>query len=586
MSDKPTMRRFKGDSMNSAIRYLTAVALVSTAGVASGQIERTIDAPVGEIRGERSTEERNVMYYFGVPYAEPPVGENRWRPPEPIESYDDRIDAEAYGAQCMQPQAGPGAGGGGFGGGRGGRGFAAQGRGGFGGRGGGIRGGGGGIRGGGGFGAPPVGTSEDCLTLNIWSGAETGDARRPVIVFIHGNRLTQGAASDPRYSGERLASRGLVVVSFNYRLGVYGFLAHPELSAESGSSGNYGLMDALAALRWVNRNIGAFGGDPDNVTVLGASAGAIMTAALIGSPEAEGLFGRAILQSGSFMGHGIARTPALAEAERTGVERLARFGDVSLAELRALPAEQLTGVLGDPAIIVDGRVIPEDLARIFERGEQNAVDVLVGSNKEEGIVFHERSPLSSEIRDEVPAAYEAAVRGRFGPLADRYLRIYPSGTPEAAAVSNVTALGDEMAWAMRKLALSQIEIGNRAHVYAFTRVPPATGAEAARGATHGTEIQYVFNSMGTFGGWTDGDRRLAEVISSYWINFAESGTPDGADRWQGAELPGWPVYTGSEEFQTMEFGDRIGTNPTWVIVPEKLELFDEAYAALLGTVGR
>jgi para-nitrobenzyl esterase len=228
-----------------------------------------------------------------------------------------------------------------------------------------------------------------------------------------------------------------------------------------------------------------------------------------------------------------------------------------------------------PQIVVDGKLIPEDLSTRFANGEQNAVDVLVGSNSEEGVVFAERSEVRSA------EAYEAEINRRFGSLAPAYLRLYPSGSLAIAMSSFVTALGDEMAWQMRMLAARQTEVGRNAYMYAFTRVPPVTGTQEQRGSTHGSEVQYVFNTMGQFVSWTEGDRRLAQVVASYWINFAETGSPNGTDRWLEAELPSWPAYTGSEEFQTMELGDRIGTNPIWVVAPERLEFFDRAYATVV-----
>ena len=556
--------------MSRSLGVLAGVALVGGVVTVHAEMPDKVEAPAAQFDGVRSDVNDNVVAFLGIPYAAPPIGENRWRAPQPAD-IDRRFRAEAYGAQCIQRLAAgstPGQ--------VSGRGFTGQ----FGGGGGGFGGAG---RGGGGFGPgrgafiPPgtVSTNEDCLYLNVWSGAESETAGRPVMVWIPGDQLLRGAGSDPRYIGEILASRGIVVVTFNYRLGAFGFLAHPMLTAEGGSSGNYGLMDAIAALNWVKTNIAAFGGDPDNVTVFSGSYGAVMTAALIGSPEAEGLFHRAVLQSGSWMGMGMAPMQTLAEAEQVGTAQVARFGTPTLADLRALPVDQLLGVLPEPKIIVDGQLIPEDLSARYAAGRQNPVDVIVGSNREEGIVLLERSSVRTF------GEYEAAVRERFGALADAFLNIYPSGSNEIAMTSFATALGDEMAWQMRLLAARQTAIGRTARVYEFTRVPPASTVQPQRGSTHGSEVQYVFNTMGQFQSWTEGDRRLAQIMASYWINFAETGSPEGMDRWQNVVLPEWPPYTGSEEFQTMELGDRIGTNPVWVILSEKLEFFDRAYSALV-----
>jgi len=545
--------------MSRSLRVLAGVALVGAVVAARAEMPDEVEVPAGQISGLRSDVNENVVAFLGIPYAAPPIGENRWRAPQPPRMAR-RFRAEAYGAQCVQPLTTgvtPGQAVGGA--------FTGQ------------------PANGGGVGGAPVAfippgtvsTNEDCLYLNVWSGAESETAQRPVMVWIQGDQLLRGAGSDPRYIGEVLASRGIVVVTFNYRLGAFGFLAHPLLTAEGGSSGNYGLMDAITALNWVKTNISAFGGDPDNVTVFSGSYGAVMTAALIGSPEAEGLFRRAALQSGSWMGMGMAPMQTLAEAEQVGTAQTARFGTPTLADLRALPVDQLLGVLPEPRIIVDGKLIPEDLSARFAAGRQNPVDVIVGSNREEGSVLAERSNVRTF------GEYEAAIGARFGALADAFLRLYPSGTNPLAISSFVTALGDEMAWQMRLLAARQTAIGRTAHVYEFTRVPPATSTQEQRGSTHGSEIQYVFNTMGGLQAWTEGDRRLAQIMASYWINFAETGSPEGMDRWQGVPLPEWPAYTGSDEFQTMELGDRIGTNPVWVIPAEKLELFDRAYSALV-----
>ena len=558
--------------MSSALRILAGVALAGAALAAHAEIPDKIEAPVGQINGTRSTQNENVVSFLGIPYAAPPVGENRWKAPQPADM-GRRFDANAYGAQCMQPlAAGPTPGQ------VGGRGnFTGQ----FGGGGGGMGRGGGGMGGGGlraGQFVPqaPIVTSEDCLYMNIWSGAESATASRPVMVWIHGDQFIRGAGSDNRYIGELLASRGIVVVNFNYRLGTFGFLALPQLSAEAGgTSGNYGLMDAIAALNWVKTNIAAFGGDPDNVTVFGGSHGAVMTAALIGSPAAEGLFNRAILQSGTWMGMGMAPMQTLAEAEQAGTAAIARTGMTDLAALRELDVDQVLPLLSQPQIVIDGELIPEDLSTRYANGRQNQVDVIVGSNREEGVVFAERSTVRS------PEAYVAEINARFGSLAPAFLRIYPTGSLEIAISSYVTALGDEMAWQMRMLAARQTANGSKAHVYAFTRVPPVSTVATQRGSTHGSEVQYVFGTMGQFANWTEGDRRLAQVVASYWINFAETGSPEGVDRWQDEPLPAWPAYTGSEEFQTMELGDRIGTNPIWVLSQEKLDLFDRAYQTLV-----
>ena len=230
--------------------------------------------------------------------------------------------------------------------------------------------------------------SEDCLYLNVWTAAERASERRPVMVWIFGGAYTEGAGSSPHNDGEALARKGVVLVTFNYRLGPFGFFSHPELTKESGNnaSGNYALMDAIATLRWVRNNIAAFGGDPENVTIFGESAGASMTGGLIGSPEAKGLFQRAIPESGAWMGLGMAtmRTRASAEQPAPGRGGAAPVPLAPLAELRARSAEEVAKTLRGAGMIIDGWIIPEDLSITFAQGRQNAVDVLAGSNKDEG----------------------------------------------------------------------------------------------------------------------------------------------------------------------------------------------------------
>lgn len=517
---------------------------------------------------------RGLEWSEHIPYAYPPVGDRRWRPPEPITPEDARrISALVPETMCKQPPPA----------------FrrdlqAVLDR--------------------------PQKNNEDCLTLRVISGVSK-TAKAPVMVWIHGEDLLRGDAYDDIYSGATLARDGVVFVSFNYRLGIFGFLAHPELTAESGTSGNYGLMDAIAALEWVQSNIDQWGGDPANVTIFSGQEGATLAAALIASPEAKGLFKRAILQSGSWMDTTIAPMQTLAEAEKIGERQLAQLGDLSLAQLRAAHAGDIWDLLPEPSLVVDGRYIPRDLASMFARGEQNAVDVLVGSNREEGIA------LLAGTRVRTAAEYESATRERLGELADDYLRIYPSGTDAEALTSYASALSDELAWQMRLLARSQAAVGRAAYVYGFSRVPPSWDREMPASSTRRAELEYVFRtypanvqlpvvsynrtrgsftlpsaaSSGTrMRRWTAGDYQLGDVMANYWIQFARAGEPSGAmfaDT--GVELPDWPAYavsTESTEWGVMGFGDAIGMESSWTLTPEKLELFERMYAELVPEASR
>ncbi len=503
---------------------LTAVSMTATTGaLAAIPAEVTIDS--GRIAGTTGAYEE-IRVFKGVPFAAPPVGPNRWREPQAVAQWSGVRAATEYAPRCTQGGAGaPNAN------------------------------------------APP--TSEDCLYLNVWTAAESSSERRPVMVWLYGGGFAGGAGSEPRYAGDGLARKGAVVVTLNYRLGSLGFFAHPELSAESPrkSSGNYGMQDAIAALQWVQRNIAAFGGDAGNVTVFGESAGANLTGALVASPAAEGLFHRAIAQSGGFMGLAMARTGTLARAEVTGAKALADAGLASIAEARAKPAAEVFAAIRGGGLIVEGYLIPEDLSLTFANGRQNAVDLLVGSNKDEG-TFFARPDLTA-------ARFTSLAKQRFGVLTDRYSKLYPAADDAQASASYLASFRDEAAWAMRKFAELQAQQGNRAYVYYFTRVPPALPDRPSRGATHVAEIPYMFDNLAPPVPWTDADRRLADVMSSYWVNFARSGDPNGPG------LPPWPAYGDAATAKAQILGDAVGTESQTVPASATLAFFDSAYQQLL-----
>jgi para-nitrobenzyl esterase len=333
-------------------------------------------------------------------------------------------------------------------------------------------------------------------------------------------------------------------------------------------SGNYGMLDAISALQWVQRNIAAFGGDPDNVTVFGESAGANLTNALVASPKAAGLFHRAIAQSGGFMGLGMARTGTLARAEQTGAKALTDAGIASIADARAKPAAEVLAALRGGGLVVDGDLIPEDLSLTFTNGRQNEVDLMIGSNKDEG-TFFARPGLTAE-------AFKTQARQRFGVLADEFLRMFPAGDDAQATQSYLASFSDEAAWAMRKGAELQARRGNTAYVYYFTRVPPSPPDRPSRGATHVAEIPYMFNNLADGPvPWTDTDRQLAETMASYWVNFARTGDPNGAG------LPAWPAYRDAATGKAQVLGDTVVTETDSVPAATTLKFFDSAYQQLL-----
>jgi len=352
------------------------------------------------------------------------------------------------------------------------------------------------------------------------------------MVWIFGGAYTEGAGSSPHNEGWALAKKGAVVVTFNYRLGPFGFFSHPDLDKESGhnASGNQAVSDCIAALRWVQANIAAFGGDPKNVTIFGESAGAALSAGLVGTPMARGLFQRAISESGAWMGLSMAPMRPLASAEEAGLKAATAMGAQSLADLRAKSTEEIAKGIRGAGMIIDGWIVPEDESITFAQGRQQPVDVLVGSNKDEGSFTGGRTVK--------PEDFKTRVRMQWGALADRVLALYPANTDEEATASSELQFRDNMAWHMRLFADAQAKRGKKAWLYFFTHEPPhAPGVRNLR-ATHTAEIPYVFNNLAAPRVYPDAsspelasasprERAFADVVSSYWVNFAKTGDPNG-----------------------------------------------------------
>jgi para-nitrobenzyl esterase len=502
-----------------------------------------------------------IRMFKGIPYAAPPIGDLRWKAPRPVAHWDGVRQATQFAARCMQ---------GGFGGGGGRQGGGRQGR---------------------QTGAPPAAaapaapaaftppaqppTSEDCLYLNVWTPATSASDRKPVMVFTYGGGFTSGAGSEPRYDGEALAKKGVVVVTSNYRLGAFGWFAHPELTKESGhhASGNYGLMDAVAALKWVQKNIAAFGGDPSNVTIFGESAGAFSVASMVGSPEAKGLFRHAIAESGAWMGIRMGRMTTLAQAEDAGQKMADAMGAKSIADLRAKSADDLLRDGRPGGMIVDGWYVPEDLSNTFAQGKQNDVDILVGSNQDEGTFFQRQGPPAAQ--------FVTQIKERWSDLADSFLTLYPAATDEQANTSSLSAMRDEMTWHARLWAELTAKRGKKAYVYYFTHVPPAAPGQPSRGATHTAELAYVFsNLIPANRDWPDVDKKLADAMSTYWANFARNGDPNGNG------LPVWPAYKDkTTSGRAMILGDKI--EPEATTDAARLALYDSLYSKQMApAVGR
>jgi para-nitrobenzyl esterase len=478
----------------------------------------------GELAGRQQD---GVTRYLGIPYAAPPVGDNRWRPPLPAAGWTGTRPADRFGANCRQAPA-PKA----F------RAWTSEYL----------------IEG-------PV--SEDCLYLNVWTPAAQPAQRLPVLVWIHGGGFTGGGATVPVYDGARMAARGIVVVTINYRLGVYGFLSHGALRAENSAhaSGNYGLLDQVAALRWVQENIGAFGGDPARVTVAGQSAGAASVHSLLASPLAAGLFQRAIAESGSGMGTRIADGPT---SDATGDALLARAGVRDIAALRRLPAAALEQAAEGMAFRpnIDGRVLPD--AGHVDRNT-NDVPVLTGLTADEG------SSMSASYGQATPDTFAATLRRRYGTLAPRFARIYATGSDAAKQLERDRGLAATWRWAKKRMTASTQPI----YLYYFTHVEP--GPEAQRyGAFHSSEIPYVFGTLDRADRpYTGDDRRLSATIGAYWANWIKAGDPNAPG------LPAWPRAL-PDAPRMLEIGTRIRTSI--VLPPAKMSLFED-YADGGGQLG-
>jgi len=535
--------------------YFTAILLTlwGTA-TALAAIDQPVKLDTGMVAG-RPGKNADVRVFKGIPYAAPPVGDLRWKPPQPALKWDGVRMADQFGNSCMQ-------------GGGGGRGRGGAGKGGppaakgpapdAGARQGAARG--------------PVGppNSEDCLFLNVWTAAKSASERRPVMVWIHPGGYNSGSGSGAATDGENLAMKGAVLVTINYRLGIFGFFSHPELTQESPhhASGNYALLDQLAALQWVQKNIAGFGGDPKRVLVFGDSAGSSSIGNLVASPLSKGLFQRALGESGAWMGLSITPMTKLAAAEQTGVRAAQQLGANSLAELRAMPAAKVLGGRGGGPVI-DGWFLPDDPANIYAQGKQMDVPLLVGSNKDEATFF--QGPTTA-------AMFTQGSKMRYGDLAEAFFKIYPAGSDDEATISSFAAFRDQLGFVMRNWAASQAKTGrSKAYLYYFTHEPPIQGGTPPpspvvtarqQGATHGAESQYVFENLIANRPWTGLDHQLADTLSSYWVNFAANGNPNGKG------LPTWPSFN-EKENQRMVLGDKV--EPGSALSKDQLALFQQFY---------
>jgi para-nitrobenzyl esterase len=506
--------------------WLAVAILVAAVLPAAGQstVVRTTNGLV-----EGATTANGIRLFRGIPYAAPPVGELRWREPQPLESWTGVRRTQQFGPRCMQTAV---------------------------------------------FGDMSFrssGMSEDCLYLNVWTPASTATERLPVLVYFYGGGFVAGDGSEPRYDGESMARKGIVAVTVNYRLGAFGFMAHPELTRESPNqaSGNYGLLDQAATLKWVRENIAGFGGDPERVTIAGESAGSISVSAQMASPLSRHLIAGAIGESGAQIPPTLAPVP-LARGEQNGLEFMNGMEAESIAELRALSSQEILDGAARHDVwsfgsVVDGYFLPRPTVEIYAAGEQASVPLLVGWNSEEAGA---RAVLGQD--PPTPEGYGNALRRLYGDDAGEVLRLYPGSTEEEVLQSATDLASDRfIAYSTWKWADLHTLTGEGAPVYRYFYARPrppmrpemgnaqaglAGGvvrgqpgvdpAPPARGAVHAAEIEYALGNLdrNRVFAWTPEDYRVSEVMQEYFANFVKTGNPNG---------PGLPVWPALSQEQVM-----------------------------------
>ena len=483
---------------------LRTVAAFFLAAALPAAIPDIVQTGKGQVQG---ADHNGVTVFKGIPFAAPPVGALRWKAPQPIAAWDKVRPALEFGPRCMQ----------------------------------------GNIYGDMVF--RDKGPSEDCLYLNVWTPAASPSALLPVMVWVYGGGFAAGAASEPRQDGQNLARKGVVVVSMNYRLNIFGFFTNAELAKESdrNSSGNYGLLDQVAALEWVHRNIANFGGDPSNVTIFGESAGSFSVSALMATPLAQGLFHRAIGESGAFFST-ILNLKPLAKSEEADAAFAASIHAPTLAALRAMPAADLMAAALKQNEIrfsptIDGYFLPQSVPDIDAAGKQSHIPLLAGWNRDEGsyhAIFH-KDPATA-------ANFVAYAHEHFKDKADALLKLYPAATDDEVKRSASDLSGDQfIAFSTWKWLEMQAATGDSpVYRYEFDDAPPQPAGEESHGAYHSAEIEFVFGALASKNlPWRPQDNALSDLMSTYWSNFAKTGDPNGPD------LPKWPVYNAQTDYQVM-----------------------------------
>jgi len=506
-------------------KQILACLLTFAAGCGSWAEAQIITAKVtgGSVQGVLAG---NIVSFKGIPFAAPPTGELRWHAPQPVVKWAGVKHADSFAPGCMQdPSIG-------------------------------VM-----------LGAPPT-VKEDWLYLNIWTPARTANERLPVMVWIYGGAFATGMTSIPLYDGTHLAQKGVIMVSIAYRVGPFGFLATPQLSSEGKGAGNYGLLDMIAALKWVKSNIEQFGGDTSRVTIFGESAGAIAVSMLAASPVAKGLFQRAISESGGyfqppkFANEGGQNGMTLKFAEKQGMQFLSSMGTTDITAARTLSADLVQKEAG-PALsarfwpVYDGYVLPGDVYEAYQASRFNDTPVLIGTNSDEGALFARPGVTTVSFGTEVRDGYDSK--------ASVILAAYPNATDAEAATSSKNLFRDTaFAWPTWAWARLQSRVSkNPAYVYYFDHRTPAS----PDGATHGAEMAYVFGNLDSrLGPPSAADVTLSENMSTYWVNFAKSSDPNGPG------LPAWPTY--NENTQQVLYFDSTIAPRTWPNLPQLQALND------------
>lgn len=532
--------------LKSIYLLLLLTILLTPAAIAQQKNETSGTAAANQVKTangvlEGVTGESGIRIFRGVPFAAPPVGDLRWKEPQPVKNWQSVRPAKEFGPRAMQLAV--------FGD----MNFRSN------------------------------GMSEDCLYLNVWTPAKKGTERLPVLVYFYGGGFIAGDGSEPRYDGESMATKGIVAVTVNYRLGAFGFMAHPELTKVSPhkASGNYGLLDQTAALRWVQQNIAAFGGNPEKVTIAGESAGSFSVSAQMASPLAKDLINGAIGESGSMLA--LQPTITLAQAEQEGVKFANSIGAKTLAELRAMPAQQLLEAAGEPNMprfwpIVDGYFLPKSPTAIFEAGEQAHVPLLAGWNSEE---MNYRYLLGKD--EPTPENFIKAVQRQFAERATEVLKLYPATTKEEVIQSATDLAGDLfIGYSTWKLLDAHSKTGESpVYRYMYSRPRPEMKPELgnatpglaggvvkesnasapktppAQGAVHSAEIEYAMGNLPTnkVFDWRPEDYKVSEIMQGYFANFIKKGNPNGPN------LPKWPAVKSAEPVQVMHIDVNTRVEP-------------------------